>query len=143
MANIFGIEVSGDTYDIEDSQARQDIQTNAQDIDGIEGKIPASASTTNKLVVESEIGSWRFVRKVTESIPIDTTKNITVEHATGKQIVAVGACAVGPNNHWESNAFITDVSISASGDAIIQIRTYNLGTDYAQPYSLSLFVLEV
>lgn len=55
MANIIGIEVSGDTYDLEDSQARQDIQTNAQDIDGIEGKIPSSASTSNKLATENDI----------------------------------------------------------------------------------------
>lgn len=57
MANIIGIEVSGDTYNLEDSQARQDIQTNSQDIDGIEGKIPASASSTNKLVANSELST--------------------------------------------------------------------------------------
>ena len=55
MANIFGIEVSGDTYNIEDSQARQDTQTNAQDIDGIEGKIPSSASTSNKLATQNDL----------------------------------------------------------------------------------------
>ena len=54
MANIIGIEVSGDTYDLEDSQARQDIQTNSQDIDGIEEKIPSSTSTSNKLVDEQK-----------------------------------------------------------------------------------------
>lgn len=57
MANIIGIEVSGDTYDLEDSQARQDIQTNSQDIDRIEGKIPSSASTSNKLATENDIPS--------------------------------------------------------------------------------------
>lgn len=57
MANIIGIEVSGETYDLEDTQARQDIQTNSQDIDGIEGKIPSSASTSNKLATENDIPS--------------------------------------------------------------------------------------
>lgn len=55
MANIHGIEVSGENYDLEDSNARQDIQTNSQDIDGIEGKIPDSASTSNKLVTEDDL----------------------------------------------------------------------------------------
>ena len=55
MANIYGIEVSGDTYDIEDSQARQDLQTAESDIDGIERKIPSSASTSNKLATENDI----------------------------------------------------------------------------------------
>lgn len=55
MANIFGIEVSGDTYDLEDSQARQDTQINAQDIDRIEGKIPSSASSSNKLATDEQI----------------------------------------------------------------------------------------
>lgn len=57
MANIIGIEVSGDTYDIEDSQARQDTQTNAQDIDGIEDKIPSTASSSNKLLTKTEVGN--------------------------------------------------------------------------------------
>ena len=55
MANIYGIEVSGDTYDIEDSQARQDLQTAESDIDGIERKIPSSASASNKLVTQEDI----------------------------------------------------------------------------------------
>ena len=43
MANIFGIEVSGDTYDLEDSQARQGIQSNAQNIGNL-----ATLETTDK-----------------------------------------------------------------------------------------------
>lgn len=50
MATVYGIEVAGETYDIEDTNAREGVQTNANDIDGIEGKIPSSASDSNQLI---------------------------------------------------------------------------------------------
>ena len=68
MANIIGIEVSGDTYDLEDTQARQDIQTNSQDIDGIEGKIPSSASTSNKLATQADVPDISVGASYTDTI---------------------------------------------------------------------------
>lgn len=55
MANIRGIEVSGETYDLEDSNARQGVQTNANDIDNLEAVVPSSASSSNKLATENDI----------------------------------------------------------------------------------------
>lgn len=55
MANIHGIEVSGETYDLEDSNARQGVQTNANDIDDIQAVIPSSASSSNKLAPEDSV----------------------------------------------------------------------------------------
>lgn len=55
MATVYGIEVAGETYNIEDTNARQGVETNANNIDGIEGKIPDSASSTNKLATENDI----------------------------------------------------------------------------------------
>lgn len=57
MANIKGIEVSGETYDIEDSSAREGVQTNATDIDDIQAVVPASASSSNKLTTQSDLPS--------------------------------------------------------------------------------------
>ena len=55
MATVYGIEVAGETYDIEDTNARQGVETNANDIDGIEGKIPSSASSSNKLATQDDL----------------------------------------------------------------------------------------
>ena len=55
MATVYGIEVAGEIYDIEDTNARQGVDTNANDIDEIEGKIPASASSSNKLATQEDI----------------------------------------------------------------------------------------
>lgn len=57
MANIHGIEVSGQTYDLEDTTARDGVQTNANDIESIDSKIPTSASSSNKLATEESITS--------------------------------------------------------------------------------------
>lgn len=45
MANIFGIEVSGNTYDLEDSQARQDTEQNAGDIGNLATLITTAKNT--------------------------------------------------------------------------------------------------
>lgn len=55
MANIRGIEVAGETYDIEDTNARQGVETNANDIDNIQAVVPSSASSSNKLATANEV----------------------------------------------------------------------------------------
>ena len=55
MANIHGIEVSGETYDLEDTSARSGVQTNTNDISNIEAVIPSSASPSNKLAAEDDV----------------------------------------------------------------------------------------
>lgn len=78
MANIIGIEVSGDTYNLEDSQARQGTQTNAQDIDGIEGVIPSSASSSNLLLSKSDV----FTRGESRTLPITLKSGYSASLAT-------------------------------------------------------------
>lgn len=72
MANIHGIEVSGQTYDLKDTTARNGVQTNANDIDGIEGKIPASASSSNKLATKEDIPEVTDTLSTTESKAISS-----------------------------------------------------------------------
>lgn len=67
MANIHGIEVSGETYDLEDSNARQGVQTNANDIDDIQAVVPSSASSSNKLTTQNDIPDISPGNVVTES----------------------------------------------------------------------------
>lgn len=55
MANIHGIEVSSQIYDLEDTTARNGVQENANDINNIETVVPASASSSNKLATANEV----------------------------------------------------------------------------------------
>ena len=55
MATVYGIEVAGETYGIEDTDARQGVQTNATDIDDIQAVVPSSASASNKLATQDDV----------------------------------------------------------------------------------------
>lgn len=55
MATVYGIEVAGETYDIEDTNAREGVQTNATDIDNIQAVVPSSASASNKLATQDDV----------------------------------------------------------------------------------------
>lgn len=83
MANIFGIEVSGDIYDIEDTNARQGVETNANDIDGIEGKIPSSASSSNKLTTQNDIIGLCKIVSTSVTIPAGFEINQTSDSHPG------------------------------------------------------------
>lgn len=88
MANIHGIEVSGETYDLEDSNARQGVQTNANDIDGIEGKIPDAASSSNKFATQndiSELDSDITARLAVSDITPTAGEGVTITQNTSKR----------------------------------------------------------
>lgn len=70
MANIFGIEVSGDTYDLEDSQARQDTQTNENNIG-----ILANLATTVKTNLVNAINEVFGLSKEVD-IPFSSLTNV-------------------------------------------------------------------
>lgn len=90
MATVYGIEVAGETYDIEDTNARQGVETNANDIDGIEGKIPSSASSSNKLATKEDIAS------ALSRIGIGESTAITGEFPTYFKLSAGSVAAYNP-----------------------------------------------
>lgn len=68
MANIHGIEVSGETYNLEDTTARNGVQTNTSSIDDIKAVVPSSVSPSNKLVTQNDVPDISSLETAIEDI---------------------------------------------------------------------------
>ena len=127
MANIHGIEVSGETYDLEDSNARQGVQTNANDIDGIEGKIPDAASSSNKLATQNDITELCKIVSTSVNIPIGFEIDQTSDtHPGCAWSVDTDLTKPAPNAipiSWEFpiNAWFPNVSMYIRGNSVFSL----------------------
>lgn len=124
MANIHGIEVSGQIYDLEDTAARSGVEANANDIESIDSKIPTSASSSNKLATKNDIPT---VTDVVESGNNNAVSSDAVFHfIKTKQFKGSGSVTVEKGHVYlteitwagaSSNAWmLARVRINDSGD---------------------------
>ena len=129
MANIRGIEVSSQLYDLEDTTAREGVQTNTGDIDNIEAVIPTSASSSNKLVTANEVPN---VTNVVESGNNNAVSSDAVfDFVKTKQFKGSGSVTVEAGHVYLVEA--TWAGASASAWMLARVRLDNSGDGEVTP----------
>ena len=124
MANIFGIEVSGDTYDLEDSQARQDTQQNEDNI----GNLSTLETTEKNTVVGAinELFSKSHPSSITVAITVTDNYcalNLPIDAKTAK---ITGVEVLGAASYTGLNLNVTLSAVKGSGYAALgNIPNYN------------------
>lgn len=129
MANIHGIEVSSQVYDLEDTTARDGVQSNTGNIESINSKIPTSASTSNKLATENDIPD---VTNVVESGNNNAVSSDAVfNFVKTKQFKGAGSVTVE-----KKHVYLTEITwAGASSDAwmLARVRLNDSGDGEVTP----------
>ena len=129
MANIHGIEVSGEIYDLEDSAARNGVQSNTSNIESIDSKIPTSASSSNKLATENDIPD---VANVVESGNNNAVSSDAVfNFVKTKQFKGAGGVTVEKGHVYLTE--ITWAGVSSNAWILARVRIDDSGNGEVTP----------
>lgn len=120
MANIHGIEVSNEVYDLEDTTARNGVQENTSSIGEIEAVVPSSASSSNPLATQSDVPDVSQLETDIEDIQavVPSSASSSNKLVTQNDVKNVTSGTVGGKITWNRNNQV--VCFYLTDDAVLQ-----------------------